>query len=350
MRESAQRLLTARFTRIPGKDHSKVAGKISKINALLKALHKAALNNKELSRQLHYNITPKVKSTERKAFFHLFDYTGLDEDTANLLSDEHVKVWIHKPADFFVFSEAPVHFREPQDELVSRVLQLKSKDARDRIVYRCYSLALCLNTHWRRRSVEKTVDAICGQGCFPRLSRQYISESTHTLIGDGSRYICLENDLGNGSIFLLGKTIPESSCGPSDMIPIETSADVGRWMRLSKSGANRQSVIEHLRRQGLDSRAAKFAPLRNAVIGFITHQMVRREPAVEVFSGPCSISANTPGLHETCPINLVDPQPSGPEIWGGQFQNWSEPRPDLSHWSNGYQSWSYPDMLPSAGM
>ena len=203
MRQNTPR--TAQMTLVRTKPPNRKHPTISQLNLLLKALR----DDKEISKQLHYNITPKAIRREH-CFSHLYTYS-LDDDTSNLLHPESVELWINRPAEFFVFPEAPVHFAEPQDELVSCVIQLQGNDARSRIAYRCYSLAIGSKADWKKRSAEKTADRIHRQGCFPRLSREQILERTQDLIEHGSRYSSLENDLGQGAIFVLGKTIPETS-------------------------------------------------------------------------------------------------------------------------------------------
>lgn len=185
---------------------------IEELNEFLCSIHNLASQDAGLSKVLQFRIQGKKGTGSKPYMSKVLEYTGPDTATTDLLTERR-NGWENNPATFYIVQSysIAVDNLDPQAQIVGSCLFLNGTSAHARIVRRCYCIVLEKVRQKRGcRSAEEIACSLHEARLFLPRTLQELVDFTNLLIDAGSRYLCLEEELGVGSIFLLGQDIPDN--------------------------------------------------------------------------------------------------------------------------------------------
>jgi hypothetical protein len=116
---------------------------IEELNGFLCSIHDLASRDAGLSKVLQFRIQGKKGDGSKPYLTKVFEYTGPDTATTDLLT-EHREGWENNPATFYIVAtySIAVDRLDPQAQIVGSCLHLDTTSAHARIVRRCHCIVL----------------------------------------------------------------------------------------------------------------------------------------------------------------------------------------------------------------
>ncbi|MCJ1477232.1 hypothetical protein MMC13_005903 [Lambiella insularis] len=223
---------------------------IAKINATLAQVYQHLDSNPAWKSKLDYVVSRKGQAARLQK---IFEFQGPDIDTLVLLH-QYRETWTTHPMNFALcgLGESATS-NHPVLQAALHCLALEQRNAWATMLRRCQCMVLSTLQKLYRMTPE---DVAAGLAPIHESYRgEKLATKVKYLLDAGSKYDWLEQQLGRGVTFVLGKTISDDT-----------------WeKRLPKFGKQEssQAVLEHLKSTGIIELAAQYRHMRDAIIFFM---------------------------------------------------------------------------------
>ncbi|OQV10635.1 hypothetical protein CLAIMM_14602 [Cladophialophora immunda] len=223
----------------------------STLNEYLRQIYDTLDKNKELKQKLDFEVRRKRADNWEK----VYNFTGLDFDTLNLLNHPDRQSWVQNPETFTSICYVPTWVTShPAVQMGYQIMTLEDVGAQAAILRRVNLVVfeeICkrLNT-----PIEAVAQQLAQLMNSPRDSNgKDVLTRVDLWRKAGSRYTVWQNDLGKGIIIVMG-----------------TSLGHDFWeRRVPKKGPQHDRAIEHLDNQGLRALAVKQQDLCDALVNHV---------------------------------------------------------------------------------
>ena len=230
------------------------------INVTLAEAYEQLDANPAWKSKVDYVVSRKGQATR---IAKIFDYQGPDIDTFVLLI-QYREMWKTEPVTFVSFGMGQVTTsNHPVLQAALNCLSSEQHDAWSTMLRRCQCMVLSALQKLYRMTPENVAVGLEELVDVPYRGKELL-EKVKSLLDAGSKYDWLEQQLGRGVTFVLGKMIKDQT-----------------WEKhLHKFGKDDSSraALKHLASTGISELAAQHRDMRNAIIFFMLTGLL--EPAM----------------------------------------------------------------------